>query len=646
MADNEATSATGDTIQTGGAPYTGAGASIGGSVDTGGGMFVGRDQVTNNTINISGSDLERLADRLLGLLTAPGVTLSAGRVTAGERSIDAPPELVDALHKYLAETPGATQPERERQYLVHLCVNPDFHQWQLRYVALSGGYRAAPELTPSYSAILVRGEGPQRQIERVPLPDIRSALDSHARFILLAQPGAGKTTVLQRIALDKALAYLQDNADAQLPLFVRLSAQQADETPRAFLERMWQEQMPGSHVDATAELSDALRQGRLCILADALNEARREQYTERMHDWRDFAADLPAGNHLVFSCRKLDYAGELAVQQVEIDPLTPVQIEDFAVRYLDATQGAAFWAALQERHADLRELAATPYYLHMLVDVFAAQGDLPANRARLFEQFVFELFKREQGKRHAVPWIDPAAQHLALSDLAFAMQEVGEGTQVEVKWARDRLPSQVTLPPDEHTVATPPDNLLTLARAASLLAGDGMVKFTHHLMQEYFAADALLRRLSGGEDLASFWRAPSKISEMPPAERGEWDPLPGPPTSGWEETTILAAGLDATLYDAVRPVNPALAALCLLECGADGDAERIRRSQDDLLARLGNVKIHLRSRIEAGLLLGRLGDPRFPVETVKGVKVILPQLVEIAGGEAKIGSGRWDMWTG
>ena len=149
------------------------------------------------------------------------MTLSAGRVTAGERSIDVPPELVDALHKYLAAAPGATQPERERQYLGHLCVNPEFHQWQRRYVALSGGYRAAPELTPSYSAILVRGEGPQRQIERVPLPDIRSALDSHARFILLAQPGAGKTTVLQRIALDKALAYLQDNAGAQLPLFVR-----------------------------------------------------------------------------------------------------------------------------------------------------------------------------------------------------------------------------------------------------------------------------------------------------------------------------------------------------------------------------------------------------------------------------------------
>ena len=251
----------------------------------------------------------------------------------------------------------------------------------------------------------------------------------------LAQPGAGKTTVLQRIALERALAWLRGDSGAQLPLFVRLSAQQADETPQAFLARMWQEAVPGSGRAAAEELRAALRQGRRCPLVDALNEARRDNYAERMHDWRDFAAGLPPGNHLLFSCRKLDYAGEVAVQQVEIDPLTPVQVEEFAVRYLGAAKGAAFVAALQARHADLRELAETPYYLHMLVEVFDAQGDLPANRARLFAQFVFQLFGREQHKRHAVAWIDPAAQHLALSELAYAMQALGEGTLVDQAWA-------------------------------------------------------------------------------------------------------------------------------------------------------------------------------------------------------------------
>ena len=623
---------------TGDAIHTAGGAHVGGTVHTGGGIFVGRDYVTNNVVKLSGDELERIAHRLFDLLTSPFAQLGAGSVTAGEQVEQVPPEVADALRKFLDAAPGQTQVKRERQYLMHLCVNPDFHRWQQRYVALSGSYQAAPVLSPAYSLIQVRGDGPQRQIERVPLPDIRAALQNHAKFILLAQPGAGKTTVLQRIALDKALACLQGETGAQLPLFVKLAAQQVNETPQAFLARMWQETMPSGAVDGVSELRNALRKGRLCLLVDAVNEARREHYTERMHDWRDFAAELPAGNHLIFSCRTLDYAGEMAVQQVEIDPLTPTQIEDFAVRYLDAARGAAFWKALQERHGDLRELAATPYYLHMLVEVFEAQGDLPANRALLFAQFVTQLFDREKKKRHAEAWIDEAAQHLALSELAFAMQEVGAGTQVEAAWAKERLPAQVTLPPDDRTVATPPADVLALARAATFLAGDGKVKFTHHLMQEYFAAEALLRRLARGEDLSARWRVPSSVAEMPPTERGEWDALPGPPTSGWEETTILAAGLYPALYGAVQPVNVALAARCLLESGEEADATRIQRSRDDLLARLGSVAVHVRSRIEAGLLLGKLGDPRFPVETVNGVKVLLPPMVEIAGGEAKIGS--------
>jgi len=137
------------------------------------------------------------------------------------------------------------------------------------------------------------------------------------------------------------------------------------------------------------------------------------------------------------------------------------------------------------------------------------------------------------------------------------MQQVGEGTEADRAWALNALPAQVDLP--KRSVTTPPEIILRLAHAATLIADtfQATVKFSHHLLQEYFAAHEMHRRLGQGEDLAALWRVPTSQREMPPDERKDrWDPLPGPPTSRWEQTTILAAGLDPGIVERVRAVNP------------------------------------------------------------------------------------------
>ncbi len=605
--------------------------------------FVGRDQYNYQiALHFSGAQLQENWDQLLPLLRRDDVAVADGVVTSRNHSLAIDSAQADALAKYIAAQPQADAQKREEAYLVRLCLDTGLRRVYSRYVPLSGGYRSAHELSPSYSRLLVRGEGSQRTIERVRLDDIRQALDEHPSFILLAQPGAGKTTVLQRLALELALKRLQVGGEALLPLFVRLAEQKPDEAPLDFLARLWQREAPGLHTDTTGEITIALRQGRLCLLCDALNEARREKYRERMQEWADFARHLPAGNRLIFTCRSQDYSGELAVQQVEVDALTAQQIESFAHQYLGKEKGAALWLALQNGHADLLELAAIPYYLLLMSEAYAAAGTLPAHRAGLFASFVERLFKREMEEKRHADWVDATAQHLALSRLAFAMQELGTGTQVDTQWALAAIPQNVTI--EGQTTTTPPETILRLGTAANLLAlpdGDS-VRFIHHLLQEYFAAEELSRRYRAGEDLTDLWRVPSLARRMPPAERGQWDPLPEPPTRGWEQTTILAAGLYPALIDGVQPVNPALAARSLLELGEDAQATQKDVSRRALLERLGNVAIHLRSRMEAGLLLGRLGDPRFPVETVNGVQVILPPLVEIAAATATIGSAWWD----
>jgi hypothetical protein len=96
MPDSDAP--TGDTIHTAG------GAVVHGDVSTH--LFVGRDHITNNIVKLSGDDLDHLADRLYGLLTATGATLGAGQVTAGDQVEDVPPEVADALRQFLDAAPG------------------------------------------------------------------------------------------------------------------------------------------------------------------------------------------------------------------------------------------------------------------------------------------------------------------------------------------------------------------------------------------------------------------------------------------------------------------------------------------------------------------------------------------------------------
>src|SRR5690606_24967594 len=97
----------------------------------------------------------------------------------------------------------------------------------------------------------------------------------------------------------------------------------------------------------------------------------------------------------------------------------------------------------------------------------------------------------------------------------------------------------------------------------------------------------------------------------------------------------------AALLDAVRATYPALVARCIDEAGHDERMSSGRREavQKQLLADLRDPRIHLRARIEAGLRLGRIGDPRFQVvRNRRGAASIRPALCEVEGGRELVGN--------
>jgi formylglycine-generating enzyme required for sulfatase activity len=289
-------------------------------------------------------------------------------------------------------------------------------------------------------------------------------------------------------------------------------------------------------------------------------------------------------------------------------------------------------------------MARNPYILTMMIDVYLEDGELGRNRAELMTRFTRILFERERSKPATTDWIEARAQTTGLARLAYEMQErAGSGAAVETTLVKIVMPDQVEIDPAWPPVSTPPDRVLALAARANILempVDRSSVRFYHQLLQEYFAAREMLKQ--DPARLAGKWRRYWLESEMPLWERPERnsDPLPPPPPTGWEETTILAAGLaslpvadraienDDQLIRALTGINPVLAGRCLYEGRATVDGAVRQEVIEALLLTISHPEVALRVRIAAGEVLGYLGDPR------------LGEMVTIPGSEFWMGDGK------
>jgi hypothetical protein len=505
------------------------GSAVGGDVEMhGDSRFAGRDQYNLTIQGLTPADLDKLTEHILkALRRAAPVSIAGGSDDTIVLAVDGQPTVVVSKEQGLAlvrRTAASVE-----AYLAGLVVHRDFGPWDTRYVPLPG--IAARPITPDVwtgyvpvelRALCQRGEGPERRIERVPIPDVATALQDFPQFVLLGEPGAGKTTVLQKIALDAARLRLQEE-NAPVPLFVRLGTHRGDESPFEFLAGLWRSRLGSG-------FGEALRSGSVFLLLDALNEMGRAVYAERVAAWRAFAQEWE-GVRMIFTCRTLDYALPLPLQQVEISRLDEARVRGFLDRYVPDLAGH-LWEELARHRQGLLDLARNPFLLAVLAWTYAG-GDLPPNRGQLLAGLVSRLLDREQQRAHP-DWIEAGSQEQALAALAWMLQEQGEGTSLPTAKALRAIPPRVTVHGREMETAR--ETVLRLGCAATLLEEtlEGQVRFYHHLIQEYFAARALLRRFDGGEDLQSLWQAPWRVREMPdPVGQGEWDPLPPPPSTGW-----------------------------------------------------------------------------------------------------------------
>jgi len=534
--------------------------------------------------------------------------------------------------------------------------------------------------------------GPERETR--PL----SALDAVAcdrQMVLLGDPGSGKSTFANFLALCLAGARLEERGEAPaapgdgwlahlepawthgplLPLRVTLrdlaASDRCDGTARG-LWRFIAETLAGQDLpDLASYLRQKLLDGGVLVLLDGLDEVPDPQGRQAVRDAvADFAATYsnPANRYLV-TCRVYAYQDPCC----QLDRFAIHTLAPFSQERIDAFVECWYkevcrlgWksdAEAQEltrllqgatRRPDLAPLAASPLQLTMMASLHFSWGRLPDDRVELYQEMVRLLLVRWQearlGEEAGVSGTVGAAKlESALERVAFVAHQAQERTEGPADVSQAALLTVLKDYLDEDWNRA--KELLGYVRERAGLLIErrpGVYTFPHRSYQEYLAGSYLAVQ-----------------PDFPDQAAG----LVGRNYAQWREVVLWAVGSMARLKKMIYVAVDAAAALCpgqppggdrpeaewraavlageaLLETGLEEVQARERyrpvldRARGWLVALLRRGALSPVDRARAGSVLAQLGDPRFragawflPDEPLLG-------FVEVPGGPFVMGSNK------
>lgn len=237
-------------------------------------------------------------------------------------------------------------------------------------------------------------------IDAISFAGDQRAIATYPKLMVMGKPGAGKTTFLQKVALQCIRGELPL---ASIPIFIQLR-NLAEETLAnsiilgddfCLLNYInWKVSDFGISVQQVETL---LKHGKALILLDGLDEVRAEHIDSLLKQITQFC-ETYYQNQFIITCR-------FGAQQYRFPGFTYVEIADFDQAQIEAFAKKWFIAATSKQKEEeglnlatqfidklklpenqpIRELAKTPILLTLATSVFQTKADFPKKRSKLYE---------------------------------------------------------------------------------------------------------------------------------------------------------------------------------------------------------------------------------------------------------------------
>lgn len=311
--------------------------------------------------------------------------------------------------------------------------------------------------------------------------------------LLVGSPGVGKSSALLRCLVEYAKQELAKPEPKRIPVLIRLKNYQGNlissDDPAGMLALIKNALKPKfKRRIEISEIEEWLFEGRLILLLDGLNEMPSSSVRTQL---QFFCEDLDQTS-LICSTRELG-AGDLGInRKLVIQPPDREEIDRFLRECIPTAQVQKVEHLLNR---DRRELSRTPFVLWMLYHVIQETGAVADTLGEAFRQF-FQSFK---GRLETAPVTDERrkAWDRWLKHLAFTMLSSPEPTDPGLVISEEDAETALfeEFPPPYET-----PSLSELLKYHLLQEEKGKITFHHQLIQEYYAAEALLLKLDNFTD--------------------------------------------------------------------------------------------------------------------------------------------------